>query len=150
MNEAVNELVERLRASGTGNAPKNSDAVYMSICDEAADAITTLTASLSQAERDRDSLKWANERISNSLHAHVDALATAESELTRLRALVEEAEKALEPLLSKLAIDEAECANDCDDPECPYNHVASVRGSIEPADYRAARLALTKLRGSKE
>lgn len=47
----VKELIERLRASGTANAPRNSDSIVirMSICDEAASALERLSAERDEA-----------------------------------------------------------------------------------------------------
>lgn len=49
------ELVARLRESGTRANRPQSNAVFMSICDTAADAITELQSALSQSEaRERE------------------------------------------------------------------------------------------------
>jgi hypothetical protein len=70
----VKDLIERLRASGTANAPRNSKGIYMSICDEAAAALERLSA-----ERDaaREALR------------HIAELPTREANFQRDRASVD-------------------------------------------------------------
>lgn len=65
------DLVAKLRGSGTKNAPKGNRGVYMSICDDAADAIEALTAD----NRMKDEL----------LTAAVDDYNKALGEISRLR-----------------------------------------------------------------
>ncbi|MGN6099858.1 MAG: hypothetical protein ACTHOR_01815 [Devosia sp.] len=43
-DEEYADLLAALQASGTANAPRNSDGIYMSICDEAATALERLSA----------------------------------------------------------------------------------------------------------
>ncbi|MGN6099860.1 MAG: hypothetical protein ACTHOR_01825 [Devosia sp.] len=50
----VKELIERLRASGTANAPRDGGGIHMSICDKAASAIERL---ISERDEAREALR---------------------------------------------------------------------------------------------
>jgi hypothetical protein len=56
--------ITRLRASGTANAPRNSDGIYMSICDEAASAISRLSAEVQELRAALEYIEsYADERV---------------------------------------------------------------------------------------
>jgi hypothetical protein len=91
------ELVARLRASGTRDA--RGGGVYMSICDTAADAITTLDRELEEARAQRDarredsdsykaSMKTYFEQSLSEHNAKVEAqraLSASQAEVERLK-----------------------------------------------------------------
>ena len=60
--DRIEGLAGRLRESGTKNAPRNSNGVYMSICDEAADDITALITRIRELEEALEPFAEAFER----------------------------------------------------------------------------------------
>ncbi len=79
------ELVERLKASGTKNAPRTGNGVYMSICDEAASAIEALEASNAALMEERSNLMETKRVQIHQL--------TRDNELNSMRAQAAEAER---------------------------------------------------------
>ena len=63
--DRIDGLAGRLRESGTKNAPRNSNGVYMSICDEAADDITALITRIRELEADKARLDWLEQHTVN-------------------------------------------------------------------------------------
>lgn len=60
MTPDIEKLISDLRASGTRNAPKNGNGVYMSICDQAADALEALAPLLDAALGLSHGTDWNN------------------------------------------------------------------------------------------
>jgi hypothetical protein len=66
----VRELIERLRANGTANAPHNSNGIYMSICDDAAAALERLSAEMDAAREALRHLPGVAENFMRRFNVH--------------------------------------------------------------------------------